>query len=434
VGTVEISLKRANVMITVNKEKSGIQITPRMTRRSLLAGMAAAGGIAALTTLGYRSWVTDTAESTQEDVPFFGIHQAGIITPVPAAALMVAFDVTAKNKVELTQLFKTLSDRIEKLTQGWTPAAENPKFPPPDSGILGTKVFPDKLTVTAAVGASLFDQRFGLEKLKPKHLQQMPNYPNDQLNPDEIHGDLLLQFCSNTAETNLHALRDILKNIPDFMTIRWKIEGFLPPHTLKKLGKDTVRNLLGFKDGTANLDANDTKLMNHLVWVTPENGEPSWATGGSYQVVRIVRNLVERWDRTPLQEQEQIIGRTKDVGAPLGTKNEHDIPNYATDRKGKTIPLDAHIRLANPRQSDLGLILRRGFNYSRGVNSSGQLDMGLLFACFQADLQKGFITVQDRLNGEPLEEYIKPLGGGFYFAVPGVQAKGHYLGQSLIES
>jgi len=30
---------------------------------------------------------------------------------------------------------------------------------------------------------------------------------------------------------------------------------FLPPHTIKRAGKDTVRNLLGFKDGTANLTA-----------------------------------------------------------------------------------------------------------------------------------------------------------------------------------
>jgi deferrochelatase/peroxidase EfeB len=421
-------------MTTLNDDNPGLRITPRLSRRSLLLGMAAAGGAAALTTLGYRSLLGQATDTTQEKVPFRGLHQAGITTPAPAAALMVAFDVTARDKAELTQLFKTLTDRIEKLTQGWTPPADDPRFPPADSGVLGMKVFPDNLTVTVAVGASLFDQRFGLASLKPRHLQEMPNYPNDQLNPEEIHGDLLLQFCSNTAETNIHALRDILKTTPAFMTPRWKIEGFLPPHTIKKLGKDTVRNLLGFKDGTANLNANDTKRMDQLVWVTPDNNEPIWALGGSYQVVRIVRNLVERWDRTPLHEQEQVIGRAKDTGAPLGMKQEHDIPDYSADPKGKQIPLDAHIRLANPRKSDLGLILRRGFNYSRGINKAGQLDMGLLFVCFQSDLQRGFITVQERLNGEPLEEYIKPLGGGFFFALPGVQAKGRYLGQALLEA
>ena len=82
---------------------------------------------------------------------------------------------------------------------------------------------------------------------------------------------------------------------------------------------------------------------------------------------------------------------------------------YAAIPKGQQIRLDAHIRLANPCKSELGLILRRGFNYSRGFDKAGQLDMGLLFVCFQADLEKGFVTVQNRLIGEPLEEYIAPL-------------------------
>ena len=410
------------------------QIRPRLRRRDLLIGMTAAGGLAALTTLGYRSLQKSEADTTEMRVPFWGEHQSGIVNPAPAAALMVAFDITAQSKADLVRLFQTLTQRADFLMAGGTPKPLDAKFPPNDSGVLGTQVFPDNLTMTVAVGSSLFDQRFGLQALKPRHLMEMPNYPNDQLNPDWCHGDILLQFCSNTAETNIHALRDIIKHLPDLLTIRWKMEGFLPPHTLKKLGKDTVRNLLGFKDGTANLKVDDTKLIDRLIWLKPNSQEPAWATGGTYQVVRLIRNLVERWDRTPLKEQEQIIGREKGSGAPLGMHHEHDLPDYTHDPKGKNIPLDAHIRLANPRQSELGLILRRGFNYSEGVDQSGHLNMGLLFVCFQADLERGFITVQNRLKGEPLEEYIKPIGGGFFFALPGVTAKGQYLGQSLLES
>lgn len=420
--------------LTTNPSVPGLRITPRITRRDLLIGMAAAGGMAALTTLGYRTLIATEEDTTAKSVPFWGVHQAGILTPAPAAALIVAFDTSAKNKADLERLFQTLTQRIQFLMAGGTPQPVDPKFPPSDSGVLGTTVFPDNLTITVSVGASLFDNRWGLEKLKPQHLIAMPNYPNDQLDPELCHGDLLLQFCSNTAETNIHALRDIIKNLPDLITLRWKIEGFLPPHTLKKLGKDTVRNLLGFKDGTANLDANDRPLIDRVVWLQSNRTEPSWTTGGTYQVVRVIRNLVERWDRTPLQEQEQIIGRDKDIGAPLGMKQERDIPKYEQDPTGKTIPLDAHIRLANPRNSDSGLILRRGFNYSRGYTKSGQLDMGLLFVCFQADLEKGFMAVQERLNGEPLEEYIKPIGGGFFFTLPGVTNKDDYLGRSLLKS
>ncbi|MEH2310112.1 MAG: iron uptake transporter deferrochelatase/peroxidase subunit [Nostoc sp.] len=418
--------------MSITKQPS-LRITPKLGRRDLLIGMAAAGGIAALTTLGYRTLLGSPLDPSEEVVPFFGLHQAGILTPTPASGLFVSFDTSAINKADLVRLFKTLTERIQFLMAGGTPKPRDPKFPPSDSGIMGPEIAPNNLTITLAVGNSLFDNRFGLGNLKPKRLDTMANFHNDQLDPDLCHGDILLQFCANTEESNLHALRDIIKNLPDLLTLRWQIAGFLPPNTHKKQGKSTVRNLLGFKDGTANLNASDDKLMNRIVWVQPNSGEPAWTVGGSYQVVRVIRNLVERWDRTPLQEQETIIGRIKDSGAPLAMKYEKDTPNYDQDPKGKQIPLDAHIRLANPRKSESSLILRRGFNYSRGFDKSGHLDMGLLFVCFQADLEKGFVTVQNRLIGEPLEEYIRPIGGGYFFALPGVKAEENYLGQSLLE-
>ena len=124
--------------------------------------------------------------------------------------------------------------------------------------------------MTVALGASLFDDRYGLQKVRPTRLISMEQFPNDALDAHLCHGDVVLQFCSNTAETNIHALRDILRHTPDLLALRWKIDGFLPPHTIKKLGKETIRNLLGFKDGTANLDASDEKLMNEIVWVAAE--------------------------------------------------------------------------------------------------------------------------------------------------------------------
>jgi deferrochelatase/peroxidase EfeB len=414
-------------------KKSGLIITPRITRRDLLIGMGAAGGVAALTSLGYKTISNKEEDTTQDMVPFYGIHQAGIVNPSPAQGLIVSFDVLGKNKQDLTRLFKTLTTRIEFLTKGGKVVQLDPKMPPVNSGVMGDRIYPDNLTVTAAVGASLFDERFGLSKSKPIHLVNMPAFPNDALDAERCHGDLLLQFCSNTAETNIHALRDIIKNLPDLISLRWQLDGFLPPHTIKKPG-ESVRNLLGFKDGTANIDAADEKLMNKVTWVQPKSAEPDWAAGGTYQVVRIIKNRVEFWDRTPLKEQQEIIGRDKYTGAPLGMKNEKDIPQYDQDPEGKTIFKDAHIRLANPRKSDLGFILRRGFNYSRGYSKAGQLDMGLLFVCFQADLERGFITVQNRLNGEPLEEYIQPVGGGYFFALPGVKDASSYLAKTLIET
>jgi len=282
----------------------------------------------------------------------------------------------------------------------------------------------------------LFDERFGLQALKPRKLQAMTRFPNDALDASLCHGDLLLQICANTNDTVIHALRDIIKHSPDLLSVRWRREGFISDHAARSRGKETPINLLGFKDGTANPDTGDQPLMDNILWVDGNQDEPAWTTGGSYQAVRIIQFRVEFWDRTPLREQQTIFGREKHSGAPLGMQHEHDVPDYTQDPDGEVIPLDAHIRLANPRTRETqdSLMLRRGYSYSLGVSNSGQLDMGLLFVCYQHDLEKGFLTVQKRLNGEALEEYIKPIGGGYFFALPGVPDDKHYLAQGLLEA
>jgi len=190
---------------------------------------------------------------------------------------------------------------------------------------------------------------------------------------------------------------------------------------------------MGFVDGTANLRPEDDDAMDRFVWVAEDDGEPAWAVGGSYHAVRVIRMLVEFWDRTRLSEQEALIGRKKDNGAPLDGEVETDIPDFAADPDGEITPLDAHIRRANPRtpETDGQLILRRGFSFSRGFDGNGQLDQGLAFVSYQRSMSKQFLPVQERLAGEPLEEYILPVGGGFFFALPGA-TEGSHLGEALV--
>jgi deferrochelatase/peroxidase EfeB len=370
-------------------------------------------------------------------VPFEGSHQTGVTAlPIPEQGLVASFTVQSKDRADLKTTLAALTDEIRGLMAGEPPEARDPAFPPVDSGILGEKPPPDNLSVVVGVGASLFDDRFGLADRKPKELVTMPFLANDRLDPKLSHGDLSIIVEAGHSDTVQFALRQLMRRTRSHLVLRWMIDGYA-----RGIGAGadsdatTPRNLLGFKDGTANLDVDDETLMNNHVWVGAGDGEPDWAVGGSYQAVRIIRMFVEFWDRTQLAEQEGIIGRRKVSGAPLGMTGEFDDPNFAEDPEGKRIKLDAHIRLANPRtpQTDENRILRRGFNYSRGFDGAGRLDQGLAFVAYQRSLERGFLTVQNRLKGEPLEEYILPVGGGFFFTLPGVTGHDRFLGDALVD-
>jgi deferrochelatase/peroxidase EfeB len=128
-----------------------------------------------------------------------------------------------------------------------------------------------------------------------------------------------------------------------------------------------------------------------------------------------------------------MIGRVRDTGAPLGGTSEFQDPRYDLDPKGERIPLDAHIRLANPRTTATAQqrILRRGFSYHRGFDEAGQLDQGLLFVAYNRSPSRQFSVIQNRLDGEPMTDYITPVGGGYFFAPSGARGSTDFVGSGL---
>ena len=394
------------------------------------AGTALAGGVLIGGARADANAATDGTEATEQAAyPFHGAHQSGILTPVPsakqAATCVAALDVTADGKAALAELFQTITARARFLTAGGTPPNLGVSQPPSDSDVLGPVVPADGLTVTLSAGSTLFDDRFGLADRKPLKLKPLAAFPNDSPDPAWLHGDLLLQFSANHQDTVHHAIRDVLKHTRGGMQLRWKVEGYNSPPRPSGSG----RNLLGFKDGTANPTGT---LANSLIWVDDPR-EPAWAIGGSYLAVRLIRMLVEFWDRVSINEQEGMFGRRRDTGAPLDGTSEFDTPNYKADPHGNVIPLDSHIRLANPRtpQTESQRFLRRGYNYHRGFDEAGQLDQGLVFVAFNQDIERQFATVQKRLAGEPMVDYITPVGGGYFHVPRRARGPGDYVGSAL---
>jgi deferrochelatase/peroxidase EfeB len=389
-------------------------------RRTFLRGALAtgiAGTVAGMTADAASAAPQDTA--TPPIPAFHGPHQAGILETPRRRTIVSSFDVVADGKNDLVDLLHTLTDRARALTAGGPPQQDGITAPPADSGILGPSVPAGGLMVTVGVGASLFDGRYGLASRKPSALVAMPTFPNDDLDPAWCHGDLSLQLSADDDDTLLHALRDIARHTRGGMQVRWRMNGFSSPP--RPTGAQ--RNLLGFKDGIANPDVTNAAEMDRLVWAQGKAPEPAWTAGGSYLVVRLIRMLVEFWDRVGIHEQEGMFGRAKDTGAPLDGAHEQDAPQYHLDPAGNVIPLTSHIRRANPRtaETDASRILRRGFNYDRGMDSVGNLDVGLVFTCYQQDLHRQFEATQKRLKDEPLVDYISPFGGGYFFALPGVR-------------
>jgi deferrochelatase/peroxidase EfeB len=369
-------------------------------------------------------------------VPFDAEHQAGILTRAQAQGSFVALDSVAPNRSTLVAALQSLSTRARSLTQGDTVGAEELDDPPPDSGILGPVNAPDQLTVTIAFGASLFDGRYGLRARRPKGLERMPNFAHDNLDPTRTHGDVLVSVCAGQRDTVTHTVRELMRAVVGRLTPRWRIDGFQSARR-GPTPANNPRNLFGFRDGTANPDVNDARLMDELIWIPPTpqpgSGEPAWARGGTYQVVRTIRMHVEFWDRVGMFEQQNMIGRYRVSGAPLGGTNEFEDPRYELDPEGKRIPLVAHIRLANPRtpQTTTQRILRRGYNYDRGIDEAGNLDQGLVFVAFNQDIQRQFATIQARLEAEEMVDYITPVGGGYFFAPPGARGPGDWVGSGL---
>ncbi|WP_405731390.1 iron uptake transporter deferrochelatase/peroxidase subunit [Streptomyces sp. NBC_01537] len=402
------------------------------TGAGVVLGAAAAGGAAAVLN-GDTGSDTQNAASAGAAVEFHGTHQAGIVTPVQDRLHFASFDITTDDRDELAQLLKDWTAAAERMSKGQAvgegAVGGLAEAPPDDTGeALGLQ--PSRLTLTVGFGPGLFDKdgkdRFGLKKYRPEALVDLPKFAGDALDTRRSGGDLCVQACADDPQVAVHAIRNLARIGFGKVAIRWSQLGFGKTSSTTPEAQ-TPRNLMGFKDGTHNVAGSDKSAQTKHVWVSESDG-PAWLAGGSYLVARRIRMHIETWDRTPLGEQEQIFGRTKGEGAPLGKKHERDTPNF------KAMKDDAHVRLAHPDNSGVTL-LRRGYSFTDGTDGLGRLEAGLFFLAYQRDVRSGFIPLQKKLSAtDALNEYIQHVGSAVYVVPPGVVKSGDWWGRALFEA
>jgi deferrochelatase/peroxidase EfeB len=412
---------------------------PYASRRGFLGGIAA--GMAAVGTAHATTAregdaggaAADPAASAYAGVePFYGPHQGGIATPPPAHTYFATFDVTTDKRDDVRALLQRWTQAAASLTQG-KPAS------PADSGeALGME--PSRLTINFGIGPGLFTQdgkdRFGLATRRPPALVDLPIFVGDQLQPARTGGDLCIQACANDAQVAFHAVRQLAAAAYDTAKLRWAQSGFLPHVT-----GQTVRNLMGFRDGSSNPDPKNPHDMDTVVWAGDEG--PAWMRGGTYLVARRIRIALEHWDRTPVAFQEATVGRSKILGAPIGGHAEFDAANFAaTDADGNpVIAENAHVRLAAAANNGGARIFRRGYSYNDGLNFTTErwppwrqgmeYDAGLLFMAYQRDPRTGFVKIFERMaKFDMLNQFVTHTGSGIFACPPGC-AEGGFIGQGL---
>jgi deferrochelatase/peroxidase EfeB len=296
------------------------------SRRTLLslAGLGAVG-VGAGVTGAIAADSGSTAIPVVDVVPFHGRHQAGIATAVQANLHFASFDVIATDRADVVSLLKDWTRAARDLTAGIRVGGPGPPpggnlAPPTDTG-EARGLSASRLTLTIGFGPGLFDDRFGLRAQHPAALVDLPKFRGDTLDPARCGGDIAIQACADDPQVAVHAIRNLSRIAAGRAAVRWAQLGFGKASSTDT-SSPTPRNLFGFKDGTANVPGDDAKALAKHVWAARDDDSTHWMTGGSYLVSRRIRMTVETWDRGSLLDQEQIVGRTKRVGAPLGQKHD----------------------------------------------------------------------------------------------------------------
>ncbi len=300
--------------------------------------------------------------------------QPGIIEPPQKHATVLVLDLADASA--LRDALETLTEDLHERLHDW--------------------YADDGLSVTVGYGLPLFDKLGGSA---PAGLRLMPGWEGDDFDPAATQGDVVVQICADERSTTYQVEKSVLAQLGGALTLKERHVGFGLPES---------RGVLGFVDGTGN-----PKGADRVDVVAIPDGESH--AGGSFLVLRKIREDLSRWDRLTVDDQERIVGRKKADSAKLD-------PPESTPRTSHR--LKSSYRDADGEEVE---ILRRSFPFDEGGEA------GLIFIAFVADLLqfeqvKGQMvsdhTGADQVGTDAIEDFYTTVSGGYYFAPPAPDGDG----------
>jgi putative iron-dependent peroxidase len=155
------------------------------------------------------------------------------------------------------------------------------------------------------------------------------------------------------------------------------------------------RDLSGFVDGTENPKAE----ARAQVAIIPEGQADA---GGSYVMVQRWKHNLTQWNRFSVQQQEEVIGRTKQTDEELDSN---------------TRPDTSHVSRVDLKEEGKGLkILRQSLPYG---TASGEHGLYFISYCARLwNIEKQLLSMFGDLDGkrDAMLRFTRPVTGSYYFA------------------
>ncbi|KAK4901646.1 hypothetical protein LTR27_001418 [Elasticomyces elasticus] len=255
-----------------------------------------------------------------------------------------------------------------------------------------------------------------------------PVWESPYLAPQHIHGVILVAGSDNSeVQQKLRGLTSIFGSSLDEVH---RVSGKVRP------GEHKGHEHFGFLDGVSEpavdgvnpsrtvSPGQDTIQQGVILCGRPGDqfSRPTWMTDDSFLCFRKLQQNVQDWDKFLMDASNQLgtwstqlgsrlIGRWQS-GCPVMSSPDFDdgdlaadpnrINNFEFETNQFRCPRGAHIRKMNLR-SDLARntvnqfrVMRRGIPYGDEVSENPSGERGLLFVCYQSNIDSGFAFLQKR--------------------------------------